>query len=174
MTAQTVSVPSSSHVTRSARESMFLGFGSVLRKELAEWGRGRGPLVIAGLSIAAAVFTTVIPFIAPPTPGVPELSRDATTNVLLGWAGLTVALVAILSTMSTSRLMLTSSSLPMFSGSATSLSASRMVPSVQSSMYMNERVCSPSPQISISWRPDSLAAITLRQIAAGAFSRPPS
>jgi ABC-type transport system involved in multi-copper enzyme maturation permease subunit len=87
-------------VARSARESLFLGFGSVIRKELAEWGRGRGPLVIGGVSIAAAVFTTIIPFIAPPTPGMPELSRDATTNVLLGWAGLTAALVAILSTMS--------------------------------------------------------------------------
>jgi hypothetical protein len=41
-------------------------------------------------------------------------------------------------------------------------------------MYMNERVCSPSPQISISCLPESLAAMTLRQIAAGAFSRPPS
>ena len=70
--------------------------------------------------------------------------------------------------------MLTSSSLPMFSGSTMSLWASRIVPSVQSSMYMNERVCSPSPQISISCLPESLAAITLRQIAAGAFSRPPS
>jgi hypothetical protein len=62
----------------------------------------------------------------------------------------------------------------MFSGSMMSLWASLIVPAVQSSMYMNERVCSPSPQISISCRPDSLAAITLRQIAAGAFSRPPS
>ena len=49
-----------------------------------------------------------------------------------------------------------------------------IVPSMQSSMYMKLRVCSPSPQISISCLPASLAAITLRQIAAGAFSRPPS
>ena len=41
-------------------------------------------------------------------------------------------------------------------------------------MYMKLRVCSPSPQISISLSPPSCAAITLRQIAAGAFSRPPS
>src|SRR5215217_7480175 len=68
--------------------------------------------------------------------------------------------------MSTRRLMLTSSSLPMFSGSMMSLAASRIVPSVQSSMYMNERVCSPSPQISISCLPESLAAMTLRQLAA--------
>ena len=41
-------------------------------------------------------------------------------------------------------------------------------------MYMNERVCLPSPQISISCLPESLASMTLRQMAAGAFSRPPS
>ena len=41
-------------------------------------------------------------------------------------------------------------------------------------MYMKLRVCSPSPQISISCLPESLASATLRQIAAGAFSRPPS
>ena len=74
----------------------------------------------------------------------------------------------------TVRLMLTSSSLPMLSGSTMLLWASLIVPSVQSSMYMKERVCSPSPQISIACSPDSLAAITLRHIAAGAFSRPPS
>ena len=37
---------------------------------------------------------------------------------------------------------------------------------------MKLRVCSPSPQISILWPPESFASITLRQIAAGAFSRP--
>ena len=41
-------------------------------------------------------------------------------------------------------------------------------------MYMKLRVCSPSPQISISSLPASCACATLRQIAAGAFSRPPS
>ena len=41
-------------------------------------------------------------------------------------------------------------------------------------MYMKLRVCSPSPQTSISWSPESLASAILRQIAAGAFSRPPS
>jgi hypothetical protein len=40
-------------------------------------------------------------------------------------------------------------------------------------MNMKERVCVPSPQISIVWFPERLAAITFRQIAAGAFSRPP-
>ncbi len=41
-------------------------------------------------------------------------------------------------------------------------------------MYMKLRVCLPSPQISISCLPASFASMTLRQIAAGAFSRPPS
>ena len=40
-------------------------------------------------------------------------------------------------------------------------------------MYMKLRVWSPVPQISISCPPRSLASITLRQMAAGAFSRPP-
>src|SRR5205823_8275677 len=44
----------------------------------------------------------------------------------------------------------------------------------QSSMYMKDRVWVPSPQISMSCLPVTTAAITLRQIAAGAFSRPPS
>ena len=47
------------------------------------------------------------------------------------------------------------------------------LPSTQSSMNMKLRVCSPSPQISISWLPEICASATLRQIAAGAFSRPP-
>ena len=41
-------------------------------------------------------------------------------------------------------------------------------------MYMKLRVWWPLPQISISCLPLSFASITLRQIAAGAFSRPPS
>ncbi len=51
--------------------------------------------------------------------------------------------------MSTSWLIVTDSSLPMFSGSSTSLSISNCVPFRQSSMYMKLRVCSPEPQISI-------------------------
>ena len=41
-------------------------------------------------------------------------------------------------------------------------------------MYMKLRVWVPSPQISIRRSPLSMASITLRHIAAGAFSRPPS
>jgi len=45
---------------------------------------------------------------------------------------------------------------------------------MQSLMKQNDRVCSPSPQISTSYLPASFAIATFRQIAAEAFSRPPS
>ena len=48
------------------------------------------------------------------------------------------------------------------------------VPLRQSSMYMKLRVCSPSPQISISCLPEMPASIPCGEMAAGAFSRPPS
>ena len=41
-------------------------------------------------------------------------------------------------------------------------------------MYMKLRVCWPLPQMLISCLPETLAWMTLRQMAAGAFSRPPS
>ena len=63
---------------------------------------------------------------------------------------------------------------PRLIGSWMSLSMIVCRPLMQSSMYMKLRVCLPSPQISISCLPESLASTTLRQIAAGAFSRPPS
>lgn len=97
MTAQTIAIGSAQ---RQPRGGMFLGFRTVLGKELTEWLRGRAALIIAAVSIGAAVFTTIIPFIAPPTPGVPLLSREPTVNVLLGWSGLTAAIIALLSTMS--------------------------------------------------------------------------
>ena len=77
---------------------------------------------------------------------------------------------AIDSATSTSWLMVTSSSEPRLIGSVAR--GDGRVPLTQSSTNMNERVCSPSPQISIECRP--LASATLRQMAAGAFSRPPS
>src|SRR5450756_485923 len=46
------------------------------------------------------------------------------------------------------------------------------MPSVQSSMWQKDLVCSPSPQISISGLSLSFAIATLRHMAAGAFSRP--
>ena len=70
--------------------------------------------------------------------------------------------------------METSSLEPRLIGSTMSLAVIRQMPLRQSSMYMKLRVCLPSPQISISCLPVSFASMTLRQMAAGAFSRPPS
>ena len=85
---------------------------------------------------------------------------------------LTSFLPAMPDTMSTNPLMVTSSSVPRFRASRQSDAMIRVSPSTQSSTYMNERVCSPSPQISISLPFDAMA--TFREIAAGAFSLPPS
>jgi ABC-2 type transport system permease protein len=81
---------------------VFLGFGTVLRKEIREWVRGRRALVVGGVGVAAAVFMTVIPYIVGATgeTGGPPLSMDPTTNVLLGWGGQTVAIMALLASMS--------------------------------------------------------------------------
>ena len=46
---------------------MFLGFRNSLRKELTQWLRGPGVLIIAGISILGAIFMTLIPFIAEAT-----------------------------------------------------------------------------------------------------------
>src|SRR4029079_13571334 len=45
----------------------FLGLGTVMRKELTEWVRGPKALIILGVSVLAAVFTTLVPFIAAAT-----------------------------------------------------------------------------------------------------------
>jgi ABC-2 type transport system permease protein len=88
--------------------SMFLGFATVFRKELTEWLRGPKTLIVAGVSIAGAVFMCLIPFIARATNQAAEtgaeqspltLTMDPTTNVLLGWTGQTVALIAVVATM---------------------------------------------------------------------------
>lgn len=103
MTAQSTAMEPA--VRSAAPRSMFLGFGTVLRKELTEWQRGKATLIIAGISIATAIFTTVIPFIVKASgeaaaQGTPPLSMDPTANVLLGWkGGQTVAVIAILATM---------------------------------------------------------------------------
>jgi ABC-2 type transport system permease protein len=100
MTAQSVAIASST--TSTARGGMFLGFGNSLRKELTEWLRGPRVLIIAGVSIAGAIFMTLIPFIAEAT-GEAEAagltSLDPTANVLLGWTGQTVALIVVVATM---------------------------------------------------------------------------
>ena len=78
------------------------------------------------------------------------------------------------STMSTSWLIDTISLEPRLIGSRILESMMSWMPFRQSSMYMKLRVWWPLPQMSISCLPLSLASITLRQMAAGAFSRPPS
>lgn len=97
MTAQSVAVEPTTR--RPPHATLFLGFGTVLRKEAAEWIRGRRALVVGLVSIAGAALTTSISFIAGEAPaGEPSLSMDPTINVLLGWEGLTFQIVALLAT----------------------------------------------------------------------------
>ncbi len=105
-----------------------------------------------------------------------SLLRPATPRGASSWYRRSSLTPATASTSSASRLIETSSLEPRLIGVATSGSQCmiRSMPARQSSMYMKLRVCFPSPQISIVPLPVSLASITLRQIAAGAFSRPPS
>lgn len=85
----------------SAPGGLFLGFGTVFRKEVAEWVRGRRALVVGVVATAAAVLSTIIPFIVPKdSPGAAALSMTSTANVLYGWNGLTFAIIAVLATMS--------------------------------------------------------------------------
>ena len=106
MTAQ--SVASEPTTTQRTRGGMFLGFGTVLRKEITEWFKGPKTLIVAGVSIAGGIFTTLIPFISKATNQAAEtgleqtqlhLTMDPTANVLLGWTGQTVALIAVVATM---------------------------------------------------------------------------
>jgi ABC-2 type transport system permease protein len=87
-----------------ARVGLFLGFRTVLRKELTEWMRGRAALIVAAIATAIAVFTTLVPFVVQASGEAaqgPPLSMDPTDNVLLGWrGGQTVAIITILATMS--------------------------------------------------------------------------
>jgi ABC-2 type transport system permease protein len=100
MTVQSVAI---GPVTASpGRGGMFLGFGNSLRKELTQWLRGPGALVIAGISVLGAVFMTLIPFIAKATKDSEAaglMSMDPTANVLLVWTGQTVALIVVVATM---------------------------------------------------------------------------
>ena len=87
--------------TSGTRGGLFLGFGTVFRKEVQEWFRGRRALIVGIVSVGAATLSTIIPFIVPKdSPGASALSMDPTVNVLMGWAGLTFQLVAVLATMS--------------------------------------------------------------------------
>jgi ABC-2 type transport system permease protein len=81
---------------------MFLGFGTFFRKEIADWVRSRRALIVGLFALATATFTTVIPYVvgANAAQSTTPLSMDPTDNVLLGWAGSTMAIVALLATMS--------------------------------------------------------------------------
>jgi ABC-type transport system involved in multi-copper enzyme maturation permease subunit len=100
MNAQSLALEADA-VRSPVRGGMFLGFGTFLRKEIADWVRGRRALVVGGVVTAAAAFTTVIPFVVAASgesSGVP-LSMDPTANVLLGWGGQTMPIVALLASM---------------------------------------------------------------------------
>jgi ABC-type transport system involved in multi-copper enzyme maturation permease subunit len=100
MTAQSVALGPTAR--RRSLGGMFLGFGTVFRKELTEWLRGPKALIVAGVSIAGAIFMTLIPFIAQRTEeseAAGLMTMDPTANVLLGWTGQTVALIAVVATM---------------------------------------------------------------------------
>jgi ABC-type transport system involved in multi-copper enzyme maturation permease subunit len=88
---------------RATRRTPFLGFGTVFQKELTEWFRGpRAALIILGISVLGAIFLTLIPFIAETTKDAEAaglLTKDPTANVLLGWTGQTVTVIAVLATM---------------------------------------------------------------------------
>jgi ABC-type transport system involved in multi-copper enzyme maturation permease subunit len=99
MTVQTAAIASP---IASTRNRPLLGFGTVVRKELTEWTRGPKALIILGVSVVGAIFLTLIPFIAEATKEAESaglLTKDPTANVLLGWTGQTVTLIAILATM---------------------------------------------------------------------------
>jgi ABC-type transport system involved in multi-copper enzyme maturation permease subunit len=87
---------------------MFLGFGTVFRKEVTEWFKGPRALIVAGVSVAGHIFLTLIPFVVGATNQAAEtglehsqldLTMDPTTNILLGWNGQTIALIAVVATM---------------------------------------------------------------------------
>jgi ABC-2 type transport system permease protein len=100
MIAQTTTIDGAAVAPGSRRP--LLGIGTVIRKELTEWVRGPKALIILGISVFGAIFMTLVPFMAQATNEAADaglLSHDPTANVLLGWTGQVVALIAILSTM---------------------------------------------------------------------------
>ena len=100
MTAQSQAVATTA-APRAGRRPL-MGFRTIAGKELREWTRGPKALIVLGVSLLGAVFMTLIPFIAEATHEAESagiLSHDPTANVLLGWTGQTVALIAVLATM---------------------------------------------------------------------------
>jgi ABC-type transport system involved in multi-copper enzyme maturation permease subunit len=100
MTAQSQAVVTTAAPIAGRRPLM--GFRTIAGKELREWTHGPKALIILGISVASALFLTVIPFVAEASgeaAGAGLLTHDPTANVLLGWTGQMVALVAVLATM---------------------------------------------------------------------------
>jgi ABC-2 type transport system permease protein len=101
MTAQSVVVEPTS--AQPSRGGLFLGFGTVFRKEVTEWLRGRRAIVVGIVSILSVAFTTLVPFVVRATGQAssgPPLTMDPTANVLYGWGGQTIQIIALLATMS--------------------------------------------------------------------------
>lgn len=100
MTAQPVTIDSP--VADRPAKGIFLGFRTAFGKELAEWLHGPKVFIVAGLSVAIAIFTTILTRIEQATtdPGeFLDLSTDPTVNALIGFSGQIVGMVAIIATM---------------------------------------------------------------------------
>jgi ABC-type transport system involved in multi-copper enzyme maturation permease subunit len=98
MTARSVAVQA-----RPSQGGLFLGFGTVFRKEVTEWLRGRRAIVVGIVSILSVAFTTLVPFVVRATGQAssgPPLSMEPTPNVLYGWGGMTIQVIALVATMS--------------------------------------------------------------------------
>lgn len=98
MTVQSVALGPT--IARRSRGGPLLGFGTVFRKEVAEWFRGRRAFIVGAVILPLATLTTISPFLMPKEEAaaagyVP--SWDATVNVLAGWTGPAFAMIALLS-----------------------------------------------------------------------------
>jgi ABC-2 type transport system permease protein len=77
-----------------------LGFGTLFRREIADWARSRRAPIVGIATTALAVLTAVIPLLVAPGDSGEPLSLDPTVNVLLGWNGQMLQVIVILATMS--------------------------------------------------------------------------
>ena len=84
-----------------AAEGMFLGFGTVLGKELTDWVRGRGVIAVGLAMLVNILVTTLGPFIERSVATTSNLPMDPTTNILFAGRGPLLAFVVILATMAT-------------------------------------------------------------------------
>src|SRR5262245_53153949 len=96
--------------TRRSRQgdARLLGFGTVFRKEIQDWLRGRRALVVGTSAVVVGSFTVLIPFIVKAFDRMgtaPDFSMDPTVNVLRGWGAGTVTFQAFLVVLATIALM---------------------------------------------------------------------